>query len=209
MSLIALCIRRSILLRMAAATDKADLHWQTAQTNPILFQERIAIEQPRFALITNENLNDPALFTNVRTASPQTIIVVCLILETSMSKSLWAVLDSLEFDVVCTLEELTDCLLSLKAGRFYQSYLIQPNSVSATNSVLPGWYDLTPAERRVLKLIADHKTGPQIADILCICEKTANNHKARISQKLNVTGGPGSLTRFVTINQEVIRKLLD
>ncbi len=209
MSLIALCPRRSTVLKIVAATDKAGLNWQTPQTNPLLFQERVATVRPRFALITNEALENPTLFTNTRNISPQTSIIVCLTPETTMSKCLWAVLDNLEFDVLCTVNELTDCLLTLKAGRFYHSALLQTHSGYQPKETLSGWHELTPAERRILKLMSDDKTGPQIADALCISEKTVNNHKAKISQKLNVTGGPGSLTRFVLNKREQIHQLLD
>ncbi len=202
MSLLALCHRRLALLKIAAATDQATLNWQTSPTNLPLFQEQVQTKQPGFVLITNEHLNDPTLFTSIRAASPHTYIVVCLIQEMVMDNHLWAVLDNLEFDVLCTIDELTDCLLALKAGRFYQSSLLKTQTGYATKEPLPGYHELTPAEQRVLRLMTESKTGPQIATILFISEKTVNNHKAKISQKLNVTGGPGSLTRFVLLHRE-------
>ncbi|GAB2581713.1 helix-turn-helix domain-containing protein [Spirosoma areae] len=174
----------------------------------MLFQKRVAAGLPRFALITNENLENPALFTNIRAISSGTSIIVCLTSESVLTKSLWAVLDNLEFDVLCTVDELTDCLLTLKAGRFYHSSLLQTHSGYELTETFPGWHDLTPAERRVLKLMVEGSTGPQIAAALFISAKTVNNHKAKISQKLNVTGGPGSLTRFVLMEREQITALL-
>lgn len=209
MLLTALCHRRLIVLKIAAAADKAGFEWQTAQTDLSLFQECVETEQPGFALITDDDLDDPTLFTNIRTASPHTSIIVSLTPETSLCKSLWAVLNNLEFDILCTFDELTDCLLTLKAGRFYESSLLSTISEYETKESLPGWHELTPAERRVLKLMADEKSGPQIAEALCISPKTVNNHKAKISQKLNVCGGPGSLTRFVLTHTQQIRELLD
>ena len=57
--------------------------------------------------------------------------------------------------MLCTVDELTDCLLTLIAGRFYKSSLLQTSSGHDLKEILPGYLDLTPAERRVLKLIAD------------------------------------------------------
>ncbi|MCX6215437.1 helix-turn-helix transcriptional regulator [Spirosoma sp.] len=126
-----------------------------------------------------------------------------------MDNHLWAILDNLEFDVLCSLDELTDCLLTLKAGRFYQSSLLETHSGYQAKEPLPGWHELTPSERRVLKLTTDEKTGPQIAAILFISEKTVNNHKAKISQKLAISGGPGSLTRFVLTHRKQLLALLE
>lgn len=55
--------------------------------------------------------------------------------------------------------------------------------------------DLTPAERRVLKLIAEDHTTKEIADLLQISTKTVENHRLNICQKLNLHGSH-SLLRF-------------
>lgn len=54
---------------------------------------------------------------------------------------------------------------------------------------------LTPAERRVLRLIAEFKTSKEIADELGVHYRTIENHRTNISQKLGLTGSH-SLTRF-------------
>ena len=59
----------------------------------------------------------------------------------------------------------------------------------------PGLNDLTPAERRVLKLIADNKTSKEIAAELFISYRTVDNHRANICQKLNLKGSH-SLLKF-------------
>jgi DNA-binding NarL/FixJ family response regulator len=55
--------------------------------------------------------------------------------------------------------------------------------------------DLTPAERRVLKLIAEDHTTKEIADLLQISARTVENHRLNICQKLNLHGSH-SLLRF-------------
>ena len=58
-----------------------------------------------------------------------------------------------------------------------------------------GLHLLTPAERNILHLISLSKSSREIADVLCISEKTVENHRAHICTKLNLTGS-FSLMRF-------------
>ena len=55
--------------------------------------------------------------------------------------------------------------------------------------------DLTPAERRILKLIAADRTSKEIAHILKISIKTVENHRQNICHKLNLRGSH-SLLKF-------------
>jgi DNA-binding NarL/FixJ family response regulator len=54
---------------------------------------------------------------------------------------------------------------------------------------------LTPAERRILKLIAEDRTTKEIADFLKISFKTVENHRLSICHKLNIHGSH-SLLKF-------------
>lgn len=55
--------------------------------------------------------------------------------------------------------------------------------------------DLTSAERRILKLIAEDRTSKEIADLLKISVKTVENHRLNICHKLNLHGSH-SLLKF-------------
>jgi DNA-binding NarL/FixJ family response regulator len=55
--------------------------------------------------------------------------------------------------------------------------------------------DLTSAERRILKLIAEDRTSKEIADLLQISVKTVDNHRLNICHKLNLHGSH-SLLKF-------------
>ena len=48
--------------------------------------------------------------------------------------------------------------------------------------------ELSPAELRVLELIADYKTSKQIADELCISHRTVEAHRTHICQKRGLHG---------------------
>ncbi len=52
----------------------------------------------------------------------------------------------------------------------------------------PGLDDLTPTERKVLRMLAEYKTSKQIADELFISPRTVDNHRANISAKLGLHG---------------------
>lgn len=45
---------------------------------------------------------------------------------------------------------------------------------------------LTPREKDIFDLLVLNKTTEEIADILCISEKTIRNHISNVMQKLNV-----------------------
>jgi DNA-binding NarL/FixJ family response regulator len=55
--------------------------------------------------------------------------------------------------------------------------------------------NLTPAERRILKLIAEDRTSKEIASLLQISVKTVDNHRLSICHKLNLHGSH-SLLKF-------------
>jgi DNA-binding NarL/FixJ family response regulator len=55
--------------------------------------------------------------------------------------------------------------------------------------------NLTSAERRILKLIAEDRTSKEIADLLKISAKTVENHRLNICHKLNLHGSH-SLLKF-------------
>ena len=58
-----------------------------------------------------------------------------------------------------------------------------------------GLKDLTPTERRILKLISENRTSKGIAAELFISHRTVENHRANICQKLELKGSH-SLLKF-------------
>jgi len=75
-------------------------------------------------------------------------------------------------------------MIKRRSGRVQQMLLSKPQID-----------DLTPAERRILKLIAEDRTTKEIADFLRISSRTVENHRLNICQKLNLHGSH-SLLRF-------------
>lgn len=90
---------------------------------------------------------------------------------------------------------ITEISAGIKAVAAGQNYVSPALSTSllkraarATAPTPPGLDDLTPTERRVLKLIAAYKTSKEIATELFISQRTVEHHRANISTKLELKG---------------------
>jgi DNA-binding NarL/FixJ family response regulator len=64
----------------------------------------------------------------------------------------------------------------------------------------PGIQQLTPTERRILKLLAENKTSREIAAELFVSHRTIENHRANICQKLGLSGN-NALLKFALENK--------
>lgn len=72
------------------------------------------------------------------------------------------------------------------------SYLLKAKSPAPDKGNLES---LTPAERRVLRLIAQYKTTQEIAETLFVSPRTIESHRLNITQKLGLRGSH-SLMRY-------------
>ncbi|HMV48889.1 MAG TPA: response regulator transcription factor [Blastocatellia bacterium] len=92
------------------------------------------------------------------------------------------------------LAEIAACVKAVAAGQSYISsalsgFLLNRRERSERlQRQTPGLNDLTPTERRVLKLVAAYKSSKEIADELNIHYRTVGNHRTNISQKLGLHG---------------------
>ncbi|MEW6210685.1 MAG: response regulator transcription factor [Acidobacteriota bacterium] len=90
--------------------------------------------------------------------------------------------------------DIISCIRAVAGGQLYVSPTIASYvlSRSARSAALlderPGLKDLTPTERRILKMIADNKTSREIARELFVSPRTIDNHRTNISQKLGLRG---------------------
>lgn len=103
-------------------------------------------------------------------------------------------------------EEMVKAINAVAAGEHYLSssisgYLVRRrNRAESLAQEKPGLHDLTKAELRVLKLIAEKKTSREIAAELFISPRTVEAHRANISSKLNLRGSH-SLLQFALENR--------
>lgn len=97
--------------------------------------------------------------------------------------------------------DLIACIHAVAAGNAFispvlSSYLLQRGvRVQVLASENPGLDKLTPAERRILKLIAADFTSKEIAGRLGVSFHTVENHRSNISAKLGLSGSH-SLLKF-------------
>lgn len=95
--------------------------------------------------------------------------------------------------------DIVACLHMVAAGRPYISPALSGDLLDRQADVpvaeLAALAALTPAERRVLRLIAQGQTSAAIAEAQGISAKTVENHRLHICDKLNLHG-PQALLRF-------------
>ena len=71
----------------------------------------------------------------------------------------------------------------------------------------PTLTDLTTAERRILKAIAQKKTTREIASELFVSPRTVESHRANISTKLCIKGA-NSLLQFALEHRDALEHLV-
>lgn len=95
--------------------------------------------------------------------------------------------------------DIVACLHVVAAGRAYVSPALSTELLErradAPVAELAALDALTPAERRVLRLIAQGGTSAGIAEALGIRPKTVENHRSHICRRLGLRG-PQALLRF-------------
>lgn len=89
--------------------------------------------------------------------------------------------------------EIAACLEAVAAGKTYfstslKTYLDHRRERSVSPLPASGLQELTAAERRILRMLADCKTSRQIADDLGVSIRTVENTRAHICQKLDLHG---------------------
>jgi DNA-binding NarL/FixJ family response regulator len=91
-----------------------------------------------------------------------------------------------------SMAEIVSCVTAVAGGKHYTSpalttYLIS-RSGRASAAGKHGLEDLTPTERRILKLIAQYKTSREIAGELFVSYHTVETHRRNICDKLDLHG---------------------
>lgn len=103
--------------------------------------------------------------------------------------------------------EIVACLHMVASGRAYISPALSSEllerQADRTLPELERMEALTPAERRVLKLVAGGLTSPDIAEELGNSVKTIENHRSSICGKLGLSG-PQALLRFALENRALL-----
>jgi DNA-binding NarL/FixJ family response regulator len=105
--------------------------------------------------------------------------------------------------------EILNCIRAVAGGNYYISPSVsgilvrRKQKVESALRVNPGIADLTPAEMRILRLVAGNKTSKEIGRDLSISYKTVENHRASIARKLNLNGN-NALLRFALEHKHLL-----
>jgi DNA-binding NarL/FixJ family response regulator len=105
--------------------------------------------------------------------------------------------------------EIVQGIEVVAGGDFYISPLLSSRLLQLTRKndgavdAQTGLSNLTPTERRILKLIAEELSTDDIADKLCISPRTVEHHRSNMNQKLGLSGSY-SLVRFALKNAKLL-----
>ncbi len=97
--------------------------------------------------------------------------------------------------------DIIECVKTVAASEHYASHALTKFLINRSRRALglterqPTVNDLTPTERRILKLIAEDLTSKEIGEELFISPRTVEKHRQNICQKLNLQGSH-SLFKF-------------
>jgi two-component system, NarL family, response regulator DegU len=105
--------------------------------------------------------------------------------------------------------DLLDCIHAVISGQSFispalSSFLL--NRRTGARKLInekPELQSLTPAERRILKLIAEDLTSKEIAERLGLSAHTVENHRAKMCERLNLRGSH-SLLKFAYDNKSCL-----
>lgn len=99
------------------------------------------------------------------------------------------------------LTDIIECVKTVAAAQHYASHALTSFLINRSRRAIglterqPSIADLTPTERRVLKLIAENLTTKEIGEQLFISPRTVEKHRENICQKLELQGSH-SLLKF-------------
>lgn len=102
------------------------------------------------------------------------------------------------------LVELENCINSVMNGKsYFSAELIE---YLETEEAPEDLELLTPAEKKVLKLIAQNKTAKEIGKLLFVSDRTVEKHKSHIIKKLDLEPKGNSLALYAKENEGFLDK---
>jgi len=101
------------------------------------------------------------------------------------------------------LEEIVTCVTTVLQSQKYTSPTISKYFLKAepSENVLS---KLTPSELKILRLISENKTSPEIAELLFISLKTVTKHRSNIVAKLDLEKKTNSLLLWARENKGLV-----
>jgi DNA-binding NarL/FixJ family response regulator len=87
--------------------------------------------------------------------------------------------------------EIADCIRAVASGQPFITPLLSAYVLKRRDTITQATSELdalTPAEKRVLRLVAEYKTSKEIANELGIHYRTVDNHRTNVALKLGLQG---------------------
>lgn len=98
--------------------------------------------------------------------------------------------------------ELEKCLVEVTKGNQYVSDSLLQDLVANRSADTGELSKLTFSERKIVELIAQQKTSKQIAELLFLSEKTIENHRSNIIEKLGLPKEKNTLLKWALRNSQ-------
>jgi DNA-binding NarL/FixJ family response regulator len=110
------------------------------------------------------------------------------------------------------MDEVGAAIRAVFSGRTYigssmASILFSQKDSSTAGILGTNLQSLTPAEKKILRLIADGKSSKEIGDDLSIHYRTVENHRTNMCRKLNLEGA-NALARFALQHRAALQERL-
>ena len=107
-------------------------------------------------------------------------------------------------------DEITECIQTVLNGEKYTGLAMQPYHKELKTEdrkrklLVDGLKTLSHAELKTLKLVSQNKTSKEISELLFLSEKTIENYRSRICQKLDLPPRNNSLVIWINENKELL-----
>ena len=107
-------------------------------------------------------------------------------------------------------DEIMDCVKTVLEGETYIGTAMLPYNVELSledkkkQQLVEGLKTLSQAELKTLKLVSQNKTSKEISELLFLSEKTVENYRSRICQKLELPPRNNSLVIWISENKELL-----
>lgn len=100
------------------------------------------------------------------------------------------------------IDEIENCILSVSNKTPYFSKALK-EYIGFTEESPSILNNLTVSEKRILKLISQHKTNKEIGHLLFISPRTVEKHRSKIILKLDLSRETGALSTWVFKNKHL------
>lgn len=105
------------------------------------------------------------------------------------------------------LDKIDTCILQVSKGHNYYSPTQQEAIKTSIAKELQDINQLSPSERTIIRLISQHKSSQNIAEILSISQRTVQKHRTNIIKKLNLSGTSNPIETWIAEHLQIVKNL--